>query len=227
MTNTKHTPFFLTLEGIDGCGKTTQAKRLKTILEKHGFEVVLTREPGGTELAEKIRSIILGEDIDPLSELFLFQATRADHVKKIIQPALATGKIVICDRFHLSTIVYQGILGGLLEDIGRHQLFDILKIAARDTLPDRNYLLRIGVETAQARMHDRDDKNRFDTLSIEKKRRLIHAFDQAGKEFQSIAVIDGEQSEASVTNAILTDLSYAFMHLGYTLEMLVDLSEEG
>jgi dTMP kinase len=100
---------FITIEGCDFSGKTTQSRLLEKHLKKGGFNVLLTREPGGTILSEKIRKIILNSNLDiiPLSELFLFEAARAQHVKKLIYPALKTGKIVVCDRFIDTTIAYQ------------------------------------------------------------------------------------------------------------------------
>lgn len=101
---------FITIEGGEGSGKTTQSQLLSEYLKKKGFEVLLTREPGGSVLAENIRNIILDprSDIVPLSELFLFEAARAQHIKKLIYPALKMGKVVVCDRFIDATVAYQG-----------------------------------------------------------------------------------------------------------------------
>ncbi|GMO54027.1 MAG: dTMP kinase [Candidatus Endomicrobiellum trichonymphae] len=101
---------FITFEGGDGAGKTTHSLLLKKYLEKRGYEVLLTREPGGTILAEAVRRILLNPDsnIVPLSELFLYEAARAQHVEEFVLPALNAGKAVICDRFTDSTVAYQG-----------------------------------------------------------------------------------------------------------------------
>ena len=101
---------FIVLEGPDRCGKSTQAKLLFNALLEHGKEVVLTREPGGTETAEQIRQIVLqpGLDVRPMAELFLYEASRAQHTQEKILPALQAGKIVICERYTLSTCAYQG-----------------------------------------------------------------------------------------------------------------------
>ena len=106
----KSKPFFITIEGGEGSGKTTHSFLLKEYLEKKGFSVVLTREPGGTALAESIRKIILepNSNLVPLSELLLYEAARAQHIQEIILPALKSGKVVICDRFTDATIAYQG-----------------------------------------------------------------------------------------------------------------------
>lgn len=116
---------FITLEGPDGSGKTTQAKRLGAYLEKIGLEVVLTREPGGTDLAETLRSLALSPEITMSKrvESLLHVAARADHVDKVIRPSLKAGKVVICDRFSDSTLIYQGILGGMdLDELERLSL---------------------------------------------------------------------------------------------------------
>ncbi len=103
-------PLFITMEGGEGSGKTTHSLLLKEYLENKGFEVLLTREPGGTALAESMRSMILNpnSNLEPLSELLLFEAARVQHIKEIILPALERGKAVICDRFTDATVAYQG-----------------------------------------------------------------------------------------------------------------------
>ncbi|MDR3281534.1 MAG: dTMP kinase [Endomicrobium sp.] len=109
-TMKKHENLFITIEGGEGSGKTTQSFLLKKYLEDSGYEVLLTREPGGTVLAENIRDILLSPNLNliALSELFLLEAARAQHIKNLILPALKKGKIVICDRFIDSTVAYQG-----------------------------------------------------------------------------------------------------------------------
>ena len=101
---------FIVLEGPDRCGKSTQAKLLLNTLLEHGKDVILTREPGGTETAEKIRQIVLEPDLDvrPMAELFLYEASRAQHTQEKILPALQEGKIVLCERYTMSTCAYQG-----------------------------------------------------------------------------------------------------------------------
>jgi len=112
---TKKRYTFITIEGGEGSGKTTQSRLLRGYLEERGFEVLLTREPGGSVLADNIRNIILNpnSDIAPLSELFLFEAARAQHIEKLIYPALKIGKVVVCDRFTDATVAYQGYGKGL------------------------------------------------------------------------------------------------------------------
>lgn len=108
--------FFLTFEGIEGCGKTTQAARLKAALEKRGRTVVLTREPGGTTIGSKIRELLLDpttKGLSALAELLLYEADRAQHVAETIRPALEAGKVVLCDRFSDASTAYQGAARGL------------------------------------------------------------------------------------------------------------------
>jgi dTMP kinase len=103
--------FFITFEGSEGCGKSTQLELAATALEKSGYEVLVTREPGGSKIGEAIRELLLnpqGEEITPLTEFLLFSAARAEHVQKVILPAIKIGKIVLCDRFYDSSIAYQG-----------------------------------------------------------------------------------------------------------------------
>ena len=112
--------FFLTFEGIEGCGKTTQAARLKAALEKAGRTVVLTREPGGTSIGSRLRDILLdpaNKALVPLAELLLYEADRAQHVAEVIRPALDAGKVVICDRYIDASTAYQGAARGLAHEV--------------------------------------------------------------------------------------------------------------
>ena len=145
---------FITLEGLDGSGKTTQARLLGSRLEVEGTEVVLTREPGGTPLGEEIRNLLLhGGDVAPWAEAALYAASRAQHVEQLIRPALARGATVICDRYVDSSVAYQGIARGL----GLERVLDLNLAAVGGLMPDRTILLEIGVAEAASRMgHDLD-----------------------------------------------------------------------
>ncbi len=145
---------FITLEGLDGSGKTTQARLLGARLEVEGTEVVLTREPGGTPLGEEIRNLLLhGGDVAPWAEAALYAASRAQHVEQLIRPALARGATVICDRYIDSSVAYQGIARGL----GLERVLDLNLAAVGGLMPDRTILLEIGVAEAASRMgHDLD-----------------------------------------------------------------------
>ncbi len=140
---------FITLEGLDGSGKTTQATLLGARLEADGAEIVLTREPGGTHLGEEIRNLVLhGGDVTPWAEAALYAAARAQHVEELIRPALERGATVICDRYLDSSVAYQGIARGL----GLERVLDLNLAAVGGLLPDRTIVLEIGLGDAAARM---------------------------------------------------------------------------
>ncbi|AGM25605.1 thymidylate kinase [Spiroplasma syrphidicola EA-1] len=154
---------FITLEGIDGSGKTTIAKLLREKLRSEGYNVVLTREPGGDEIAEQIREIILSkknEKMDPWTEALLYIAARCQHVSQDILPALKEGAIVICDRFMDSTSAYQGYARGL----GIRTLDEIQSMVLGTTKPDLTLFFDIEPKVALNRMQERseDEMNRLD-----------------------------------------------------------------
>jgi dTMP kinase len=153
---------FISFEGTDGTGKSTQARLLSEWLSKKGKRVVLTREPGGGPLAEKIRSLLLDPKLrmDGLTELFLYEAARCDHVERVVRPALAAGKWVICDRYADATLAYQGVARGLslknirkLNDIATGGIFP--KLTLWLDLPAAHGFARAG---ARSTGHDRIEK---------------------------------------------------------------------
>ncbi|MGL9732470.1 MAG: dTMP kinase [Wolbachia sp.] len=171
---------FITFEGIDGSGKTTQSELLADHFRKiHGKNhVILTREPGGTDFAEKVRRILLNDNIDPISEFLLLSSMRFEHVKKIILPALKEGKIVICDRFIDSTIAYQGYgLGIDLELI--KNLHKLVKIER----PDITFILDINVQIGLNRVKD---KNKYEKMDI-------NFYNKVRKGFQEIALKESDR----------------------------------
>lgn len=166
---------FITFEGIDGSGKTTQSELLANHFKQiHGENhVILTREPGGTDFAEKVRRVLLKDNIDPISELLLLTSMRYEHVKKLILPALKEGKIVICDRFIDSTIAYQGY--GLGVDLGLiRDLHKLVKIRR----PDITFILDIDVQVGLSRAKD---KNKYEEMDI-------NFYNKVRKGFQEIAL---------------------------------------
>ncbi|WP_341808063.1 dTMP kinase [Wolbachia endosymbiont (group E) of Neria commutata] len=171
---------FITFEGIDGSGKTTQSKLLADHFKQMRGEdnVVLTREPGGTDFAEKIREVLLTNNIDPISELLLLISMRYEHMKKLILPALAEGKIVICDRFIDSTIAYQGYgLGVDLELIRKlHKLLEIKR-------PDVTFILDIDVDIALSRAQN---KNKYEEMDV-------NFYNKVRKGFQEIATKESDR----------------------------------
>ena len=148
---------FITFEGIDCSGKSTQARKLASWLRETGYDVVELREPGNTVISEQIREILLNNktiDLNDRTELMLFAAARAQLVDEVILPSLADGKIVICDRFSDSTIAYQGYGRGLpLEEI-----VHVNRIATQETVPDVTFYLDISPETALSRCGERPDE---------------------------------------------------------------------
>jgi dTMP kinase len=144
----------ISFEGVDGCGKSTQAAMLAAHLEGRGEQVVLTREPGGTPAGERIREALLAtESLTPLAEAHLFAAARAELVATVIAPALAAGRWVVCDRFIDSSLAYQGVARGL----GLDAIWELNRAAVGDCLPDRTILLTLPVADAAARRAAVDD----------------------------------------------------------------------
>jgi dTMP kinase len=151
-----HAGFFLALEGPDGGGKTTQAHRLADWLRSQGLDVVSCRDPGGTELGNRLRELLLSRHETPIgrrAEMLLYQAARAELVEEVIAAALAVGKVVVSDRYLLSNIVYQGSAAGLLEE----EIAMVGMVATSGVLPDLTLILDVQPEVAKARTgHARD-----------------------------------------------------------------------
>jgi len=146
---------FVSFEGLDGSGKTTQARLVADLLRADGRDVVETREPGGTELGERIRELLLhAGDVAPWSEAALFAASRAQHVEEVIRPALARGADVLCDRYVDSSLAYQGIARGL----GLDAVLELNLTAVGGLLPDRTFLLLVEPEAASRRRSASPDR---------------------------------------------------------------------
>ncbi len=146
---------FVTFEGLDGSGKTTQIELLRSRLDAEGREVVTVREPGGTEVGEAIRQVVLeGPDMEPWPEAALYAAARAQVVAEVIRPALDRGADVLCDRYVDSSLAYQGIARGL----GLDRVLDLNLDAVGGLMPDRTFLLVVEPDAAIARVGDRPDR---------------------------------------------------------------------
>ncbi|MEE9614837.1 MAG: dTMP kinase [Thermodesulfobacteriota bacterium] len=189
--------FFITFEGIEGCGKTTQAEMLKDYFEWKGREVVSVREPGGTELGERVRAILVsveGEGLDYWAELFLYEACRAQLVKDVIKPSLEEGKIVICDRYKDSTLGYQGYGRGL--DMGA--VTSVNEWASAGVEPNLTFLMDCSPEEGLKRAWHRIGSAELKEDRFEKEAVEFHAsvrkgfLELAGKEPQRIRVVKGE-----------------------------------
>ena len=166
--------FFITMEGVDGSGKTTQLQLTARYLLDCGYEVVTTREPGGTKLAERIRNVVLDADaaVNPRTEVLLYLAARAEHVEKVIRPALEAGKIVLCDRFEDSTMVYQGFVRGVESD----KVKALCGFAADGLQPDLTILLDAAPEALLQRRADRGVKDRFEQEGLDFQKKVRAGF---------------------------------------------------
>ena len=198
---------FITFEGGEGCGKSTQVKRLKAALEADGVKVLLTREPGGTWLSEEIRRLIKDQTTDApcaRAELLLFLAARAQLVANVIRPALASGTWVISDRFSDSTVAYQGYGRGLPLDL----LKEVNAFACDGLVPDLTILLNVAPETARARIRRREEAtgttaDRIESAGDEFHRRLREGFAaQAKAEPQRIVTINANGTVDEVWEAV-------------------------
>lgn len=194
--------FFLTLEGGEGAGKSTQAKRLAEALTARGHDVVLTREPGGSPSAEALRPILLtGEAArwTPLAETLLMYAGREDHLARTIRPALERGAVVICDRFADSTEAYQGAAGGTPPGV----IADLRKAVVGATEPDLTLIFDLPVATGLARAAERGGEARFESKGADYHQRLRDAFLAiAQREPRRCTLIDASQPIDDVALAI-------------------------
>ena len=193
--------YFITIDGGDGAGKSLQAAKLRDSLETEGYSVFLCRDPGTTRLGEAVREILLNREeipIAPQSEMLLFMAARAEMISENILPALEEGKVVIADRFLLSTLVYQGIAGGLaLEEIMR-----VGEVAVQGRFPDLTILLDISAETARSRLARPLDRIEKKGLDFHKKvesgyREALRYFAAAGRGETARVNADGSPSEVA------------------------------
>lgn len=192
---------FITFEGLDGCGKSTQLKKLDKALRKQGFDVVMTREPGGTATGENIRKVLLDSrtaGLDAHAELALMFASRAQHIHEVIQPAVAAGKVVLCDRFTDSTEAYQG--GG--RKLGSAPVLELHRILCGNLQPDLTILMDcdVAMSVSRARQrnslhaaknHKKTDENRFERENRAFFSRVHQAYlDIARRETHRVTLVD-------------------------------------
>jgi dTMP kinase len=201
---------FITLEGIEGSGKSTQILHVFNFLNQLGLKCVMTREPGGTRIGGKIRSILLDPEsaaMNPAAELLLYTADRVQHIQEIILPAIEGGGIVICDRYFDATLAYQGIARGL--DMAL--ILDLHQLICRNLKPDLTFLLDLSPNTGlQRAWHQLESGSRKDTESrFEKETLAFHERVRAGylaiagKEPERFRIIDASQSQERVQTQIL------------------------
>ena len=198
---------FVALEGPDGSGKTTQAARLATWLASLGREVVPCREPGGTALGERLRSILLdrsGLTIGMRAEMLLFMSSRAQLVEEVIRPSLARGAVVVVDRFLLSTVVYQGYAGGL--DV--EGLWQVGLAATAGLLPDLTLLVDVPPEVAEARIGP--PRDRIEDRGEDARKRVRDGFLTAARTYPApIVVVDGSSDPDTVSARLQSEVTRA------------------
>ena len=203
---------FITVEGIEGVGKSTNIDFLSSIIEAKGFSVLRTREPGGTPMAERIRQMLLAHDAEPLpdiAELLLFFAARALHVNNTIQPALAAGTWVVCDRFTDASRAYQGHGRGL----GVERINLMADWVHQDLQPDLTLLLDAPPEIAMDRAEKRGEADRLDSEEVDFYQRVRDGYlGLAAAEPERIAVLDASQDLQQVQTAIATEINRLLDH---------------
>jgi dTMP kinase len=193
---------FITFEGIDGSGKSTQLVRLKERLEQAGRSVLVTRNPGGTELGMQLRKILLHHPgyVDPMCEMMLYMADRAQHLTEVIEPALNEGKVILCDRFVDSTLAYQGYGRGL----SLEAIWQMNDLATRKRLPDLTFLFDGPVEVLASRVTQRGEADRLEREALsfrEKVRAGYLALAQADP--NRIKVLDATASIETLSDQVL------------------------
>lgn len=193
--------YFISFEGIDGSGKSTQINKLKEFLEQNGYDVLLTREPGGTKISEKIRNIILDADnkeMTDMTEAFLYAASRAQIVEEVIKPAIDSGKIVICDRYVDSSIAYQGYgrkLGDFVEVINSY--------AVQNIMPDLTVFMKVEPTIGNDRISNRE-KDRIELEAQDFHMAVYNGYDNLEKRFPDrIKSVDATRSIDEIHNNIL------------------------
>ncbi len=199
---------FIVIEGSEGVGKSTQIKNIEKYLLSNDIDYVLTREPGGTSFGESIRSIILDKEnqTHELTDSLLFYAARYENYRKIIKPALQDGKTVICDRFHYSTLIYQGIVGKNSMVIDLHKIFDHIFSEKID------YFLYLvaSPEVSLKRIMRRDKTDKFESRGIEYLKELDIAYNSIFSDMKNVIEIDTSGEKKDTENKLLVSLDKIF-----------------
>jgi dTMP kinase len=194
---------FITLEGIEGCGKTTQTELLGTYLMENGYPVVKTREPGGTPLGEALRKVLLQKDLNvaPLTELLVFMAVRAQHLEEVIMPALSAGKVVLCDRFVDATYAYQGYGRGT--DLG--VIGNLNRLVTKGVTPNLTVLIDCDPQTGLRRkLADNPRSDRFEKEAISFHQAIRKGYQRlAAEEPKRFFVVAGDQDVQTVHRRIV------------------------
>ena len=213
---------FITFEGSEGSGKSTQVQRLAARLERSGMPYLVTREPGGTPIGETIRELLQfashNSGMTPETELLLFEASRSQLVREIIKPALERGVCVIADRFFDSTTVYQGAA----RKLDREMVDRLNAFAVDDCIPDVTFVLDIDAASAKARMQKPRRRDRMEQEPADFYERVREAYRElAAREPNRVVLMDGSRGEEEIENAIGTILASRFPALGINRQSAV------
>ncbi|CAN5815830.1 dTMP kinase [soil metagenome] len=189
---------FVSFEGLDGSGKSTQSELLRARLEADGQSVLITREPGGTELGEQIRDLVLhGDHVEPWAEALLYAAARAQHVEQVIRPALERGEWVVCDRYVDSSVAYQGVGRGL----GLDRVLELNLAAVGGLVPDRTFLLLLDAADVAGRVGDQ--RARLEREDEEFHRRAAAGYRELAERFPlRIVVLDGTRPPEEIAEEV-------------------------
>ena len=193
---------FVTFEGLDGSGKTTQVELLRTRLEADGREVVTAREPGGTALGEELRRLVLhGDEMTPWAEALLYAAARAELVDRVVAPALSRGADVLLDRYLDSSVVYQGVGRGL----GFDEVLELNLLAVGGLLPDRTFVLAVDPAAAATRVGSSPD--RIERAGTDFHERVAAGYERLAELYPTrVVILDGSQPAAALAERILDDV---------------------
>ena len=198
---------FITMEGPDGSGKSTQIDLLKKYLEETGYDVLITREPGGTTISEAIREIILNKDftaMSPVTEMLLYASARAQLINEVVGPALEEGRAVISDRFVDSSLVYQGMARGL----GVDTVYEVNKLAIGKYMPDVTFLLDLPAQVGISRKKGQKELDRMELESIDFHEKVAKGYRELAKRFpERIRTIDATLPVESISNLIKDSIS--------------------
>lgn len=198
---------FITMEGPDGSGKSTQIALLKEYLEKEGYDVLITREPGGTAISEAIREVILNKDfreMSPVTEMLLYASARAQLIHEVVGPALEKGQAVISDRFVDSSLVYQGIARGL----GVEKVYEVNLNAIGKYMPDVTFLLDLPAEVGIARKKGQKDLDRMELESLEFHKSVAQGYrDMASRFPERIKSVDATRPVEEISDLIIREVS--------------------
>lgn len=195
---------FITLEGVEGSGKSTMCGVIAETLKQMNIEVVLTREPGGTEFGEELRSLLLNSNykIDPTAELLTMYAARAQHVNEKILPMMQEGKVVVCDRFSMSSYAYQGYGRGIELDMIRK--LDCITLG--DFKPDITFLFDVDVKTGMERVVARGKRDRFEQEDLTFFEKIRTGFLKYAEQHDEVIMIDSNQSLEKMTQNVIDEL---------------------